>query len=196
MIKEARFYYWGPLLLKIILRNEEIQALKKLCNEAQLKKIDHRKHLVGVIKEELTIDKKKYAAIVEPYLDSYLVSYENWYGRKIKKIETGSVWVNFMKKGEFNPPHIHPNYDLSSVLYLDIPPGLKKEAQQFKGKPGGPGAVNFFIAGPQAFHNNFHTFQPEVGDFFIFPWTLTHFVGPFQSSGTRTSIAANFKIKA
>ena len=196
MIKEASFYYWGPLLFKTKLDKGDVEALKKLCNEAQLKKIDARKDLVGAIKEELDINKKKYAAITKPYLDSYSVSYKMWYGEKIKKIETGPVWVNFMKKGEFNPPHIHPNHDLSSVLYLDIPPGLKKEVQQFKGRPGGPGAVNFFIAGPQAFHNNFYTFQPEVGDFFIFPWTLTHFVGPFQSSGTRTSIAANFKIKA
>jgi len=196
MIKEGRFYYWGPLLFKITLRNEEIQALKKLCDEAQLKKIDASKNLVGVIKEELTINKKKYAAILKPYFDAYLVSYKNWYGEKIKKIETNGVWVNFMKKGEFNPPHAHTNCDFSSVLYLNMPPGLKKEAQQFKGKGGGPGAINFLISGPQAFYNHYYTFQPKVGDFYIFPWNLTHFVGPFQSSGTRTSIAANFKIKA
>jgi len=196
MIKEARFYYWGPLLFKTKLDKGDVEALKKLCNEAQLKKIDARKDLVGVIKEELNINKKKYAAITKPYLDAYSVSYKNWYGEKFKKIETVSVWVNFMKKGEYNPPHAHINCHLSSVLYLNIPPGLKKEEQQFKGKGGGPGAINFLICGPQDLFNHYYTFKPEVGDFFIFPWSLTHFVGPFQSSGTRTSIAANFKIKA
>jgi len=85
MIKEARFYYWGPLLFKTKLDKGDVEALKKLCNEAQLKKIDARKDLVGVIKEELNINKKKYAAITKPYLDAYSVSYKNWYGEKFKK---------------------------------------------------------------------------------------------------------------
>ena len=32
-----------------------------------------------------------------------------------------------MKPGEYNPPHIHSNCDLSSVLFISIPEKLKKK---------------------------------------------------------------------
>ena len=38
-----------------------------------------------------------------------------------------SAWVNYMKKGESNPMHIHLPCDLSSVLYLDVPDELLEE---------------------------------------------------------------------
>ena len=37
-------------------------------------------------------------------------------------------------------------------------------------------------------------FRPEVGDFFIFPWNLTHSVSSFTSDATRITLAANFNI--
>jgi len=38
------------------------------------------------------------------------------------------------------------------------------------------------------------TFTPEVGDFFIFPSGLAHFVNSFKSKGERISVAVNFNI--
>ena len=32
-----------------------------------------------------------------------------------------------MKKGEFNPIHIHENCNLSSVVYLEVPNKIKEE---------------------------------------------------------------------
>tara|TARA_R110002167_G_C12380601_1_gene624982 strand:- start:54 stop:644 length:591 start_codon:yes stop_codon:yes gene_type:complete len=195
MLTEGSFYYWGPLLFKAKLINSDIIALTKLCHEAKLKKIDRRQDLVGVIKNEFSVDIKKYTAIIKPYLNLYKTAYRNWYGKKITRLQTDSVWVNLMKKGDYNPPHTHAGCELSSILYLNIPAGLKKENEEFVGIGGGPGAINFFIAGPQAFYNNIYSFLPEVGDFYIFPWSLTHYVGTFRCKGIRTSIAANFKLK-
>ena len=48
------------------------------------------------------------------------------------------------------------------------------------------------MANPQNFHTNSFAFTGEVGDFFIFPWNLTHSVSTFRSPGTRTTVAANF----
>ena len=197
--EECSFYYWGPLLFRTKLHDKQIKALIKLSEEAKLKKIDHRKKLVGVIKKELNIDIPKYTDIVRPALNLFKVVYKNWYpvnhSPNIKNLSTLSAWVNFMKKGEFNPPHSHNKCDFSSVLYLNIPPGLEKERKQFLGTGPGPGSIVFTIGGPQKFYNNLYSFVPEVGDFFIFPYSLIHFVGPFQCSGTRTSIAANFKLE-
>jgi len=196
MKDNGRFYYWGPLLFRVTLSPEDIQALKNVCNEARLEKKDHNKKLVGIIKEELLINSEKYTEIVKPYLEKYQMAYQNYHGKKFKHMQTESVWVNYMKKGEFNPPHNHTRCNLSSVLYLEIPPGLKKENEEFIGQGFGPGSIHFIIAGPQPLYNNAYGFRPKVGDFFIFPWCLTHTVAPFKCKGTRISVAANFTVSA
>ena len=196
MKDNGSFYYWGPLLFRITLSPKDIQALKNICKEARLEQTDHRTKLAGIIKEELLINSEKYTEIIKPYLENYQMTYQNFHGKKLKHIQTESVWVNYMKKGEFNPPHNHTGCNLSSVLYLEIPPGLEKENKEFIGQGFGPGSIHFMIAGPQPLYNNAFAFRPQVGDFFIFPWCLTHTVAPFKCKGTRISVAANFDISA
>ena len=41
---------------------------------------------------------------------------------------------------------------------------------------------------------NMKTFSPEVGEFFIFPAGLPHFVNSFHSKGERISMAINFSV--
>ena len=127
-------------------------------------------------------------------MGSYQAAYRSFYGKGFKHIHTEFVWVNYMKKGESNPPHSHTRCNLSSVLYLETPPGLEKEEKEFIGQGFGPGSIYFMIAGPQPLYNNAFAFSPKVGDFFIFPWSLTHTVAPFKCEGTRISVAANFTI--
>ena len=42
---------------------------------------------------------------------------------------------------------------------------------------------------------NQHTFQPNEGDFYIFPADLNHFVNHFETNGERVSVSGNLKIK-
>mgnify|MGYP003137468749 FL=1 len=184
-------YHWGPLLFKTTLRQDDINALKGICS--QPKEI-WSENLAGIIEGEYKIDSATYTKIITPYLKAYQSAYKEWYGLVLNAVETTAAWVNFMKKGECNPPHIHHNCHLSSTLILDIPNKLKKEQKNWKGTGDGPGALSFFIGNPQNFHTNSLAFLGEVGDFFIFPWNLTHSVSSFNSDVTRTSIAANFKI--
>ena len=97
-----------------------------------------------------------------------------------------------MKKGEFNPPHIHTGCKLSSVLFLDIPKELIKEKDSFVGEGIGPGAIHFYIGNPQDLARNAFELMPETGDFYVFPWNLSHSVASFTSDITRISMAANF----
>ena len=184
-------YHWGPLLFKTTLRQDDINALKGICS--QPKEI-WSENLAGIIEGEYKIDSATYTKIITPYLKAYQSAYKEWYGLTLNAVETTAAWVNFMKKGECNPPHIHHNCHLSSTLILDIPDKLKKEQKNWKGTGDGPGALSFFIGNPQNFHTNSLAFLGEVGDFFIFPWNLTHSVSSFNSDVTRMSIAANFKI--
>jgi hypothetical protein len=122
-----KFYYWGPLLYNTEINNEDINKIKLLCDNNRNIKNDARKGLAGHIKEEYSIDKNDFSKIIFPYLTEYKNAFNHWYRTNLKSLEITSTWVNFMKAGEFNPPHIHSGCDLSCVIYLDIPEELKKE---------------------------------------------------------------------
>jgi len=192
-----KFYYWGPLLFKTKINNDDINKILSLCIKDKDK--DYRKNLAAHIKEEYIIDPNELNIILTPYFNDYLQCFEHWYETKIKSIETTKAWVNFMKPGEFNPPHIHTECDFSCVIYLDIPNELIKENKEYigsLGKKGGPGSISFVgaISNVPYSISSINGF-PEKGDFFIFPASLEHFVYPFKSNCERISVSANFKFE-
>lgn len=188
---EYTTYPWGPLLFKSRVKLEDIKELKKICNAATE---NFSSNLAGIIKDERVIDKFEYLNIIKPYFKAYQKAYQNWYGVNLEGIKVNHAWVNFMKKGESNPPHVHNGCDLSSVLFIDIPDEIKKEQREWKGTGSGPGSLMFITGNPQPFHTHSFEFKPEIGDFFIFPWNLTHSVANFRSDVTRISVAANFSL--
>ena len=192
MSSEFTIHYWGPLLFRMRIKTEDIKAVRKICDGA---KENFNWSLAGIIDEEITIDKTKYIEILHPYLMAYKQAYRLWYHKIINKITANSAWVNYMKKGECNPPHVHDNCHLSSVLLLQVPETLKKEQRDWKGNGMGPGGLIFSTGNPQAFHTNIFNFLPEEGDLFIFPWNLTHSVACYKADATRISVAANFSVE-
>lgn len=190
-----KFYYSGPLLYHTELNKNDLNSLKKICLKDKTK--DFRKDLAGHLDHEYTIDIKKFDKIIEKYLPEYYEAFEHWYNRKIVKIKTVSSWVNFMKAGDYNPPHIH-EYKLTCVLYVDVPSKLEEENKRYigTGYEGGPGSINFtFSAGNNSLSINSKNYFPKTGDFFIFPTNLIHFVSPFKSKIERISVSANFEIE-
>ena len=104
-------------------------------------------------------------------------------------------WINYMKAGDFNPPHNHDGI-LSFVLFLQIPDELKKEHKEFKGTSIGPGGIEFRINVVKKqghFSIDNHSFFPSEGEIFIFPAHLEHWVYPFKSKVTRISVSGNLK---
>jgi uncharacterized protein (TIGR02466 family) len=187
------FFYWGPLLFKIKLRPDDLKACAKLCSK---KSSEVNDTLAGVIKHQHYVSSQKFYDIIDPYLVSFRHSYRQWYGKPLTStIKVVMAWVNFMKAGEFNPPHIHDDCDFSSVLFVKIPEKLKEEHKKFEGVSGGPGAISFSYGEFQSYSLHTKAFFPEEGDLFIFPATLTHFVAPFVSPGERISISANFRLE-
>tara|TARA_R110000787_G_C13203595_1_gene424348 strand:+ start:46 stop:633 length:588 start_codon:yes stop_codon:yes gene_type:complete len=185
-------HYWGPLLFRIKIKIEYVKDIIKICDEATEK---FNTSLAGIIDDEVLIDKIKYAKIIQPYLVTYNQAYELWYNQTIQKITVNSAWVNYMKKGECNPPHTHDQCHLSSVLILEVPETLKKEQKNWKGTGMGPGTLTFSIGNPNSFQTNIFSFRPEIGDLFIFPWNLTHSVSSYKSDVRRISVAANFNLE-
>jgi uncharacterized protein (TIGR02466 family) len=191
-MRDYNFYYWGPLLFKIKIQQEDLKKCAALCSKQSSRVNDT---LAGAIKHEHYVSSNAFIRIIDPYLQAFGEAYQNWYGKPITQTSILMSWVNFMRAGEFNPPHTHPGCDLSSVLFIKIPEALKEEHKKFTGTGSGPGALSFTYGEfqPHIISNRF--FFPEEGDLFIFPATLTHFVTPFMSEGERISMSANFKLQ-
>jgi hypothetical protein len=189
---DYNFYYWGPLLCKFKLSLDELKKLKKLC--VKNKKLDMSTDLAGVVDHEYRINSKDLEDIILPYLQVFSNTvYPRFYGRNLDhKIQCNSAWVNYMKPGDFNPPHIHTGCRFSSVIYTKVPSKLKKEQLQFKGTGAGPGGVHFNYGNHAPDIVQSITHWPEEGDFFIFPNSLIHYVASFKTNVERISIAANF----
>jgi len=184
------YFHWGPYLYKTIITQEELDQIKKLCIKDPAK--DSRTTLAGLIKNEYKIDHKALFPILLPYFNSYAKSYPDYSGKKFaSQVELVEAWVNYMTKFESNPIHTH-GYDWSFVIYTHIPTELKTEWNNTISSGPKPGAINFIIS----LNNNEklvneHTFMPQVGDFFIFPSCLNHYVNSFTAEGERISVSGN-----
>lgn len=106
-----------------------------------------------------------------------------------------NVWINYQVANEFQPDHVHAG-DFSWVIFLQIPDGLEQERQEHKKKGAPPGSIVFNYG--EGVNTNqipwattYYDFVPAVGDMFVFPAQLRHYVPPFTCSGTRISVSGN-----
>jgi hypothetical protein len=115
-------------------------------------------------------------------------------------IKMTPLWVNFQKKYEFNPPHMHSGV-LSFVIWIDIP--YKIEDEQYTKTDNyvsiEPGCFSFLyndILGKIQKHliPADHTYNNTM---ILFPAGLNHCVYPFYTSDSyRISVAGNFALSA
>tara|TARA_R100000988_G_scaffold81804_1_gene45056 strand:+ start:49 stop:627 length:579 start_codon:yes stop_codon:yes gene_type:complete len=191
-MNDYSFYYWGPLLFKVKLKPNDLKQCAKLCSK-KASRVNDR--LAGVIKHEHYISTAQYSNILDPYLIPFRHAYHHWYTKPLtKQMLMVTAWVNFMRAGEFNPPHLHSDCDFSSVLFIKVPEKLKEENKKFTGRGGGPGNIAFMYGENQSYSITQKDILPEAGDLYIFPATLTHFVSPFMCKEERISMSANFSL--
>jgi hypothetical protein len=187
-------YNWGPCVVRVKIKDDLVKTLLK---EGKNNKLDFRDKLAGIIENETgysTESKQK----VLPQLSQYLGVYDQVYQNYVKqRYETkpeyvlSSLWINHQRPNEFNPPHDHDG-KISFVIYLQVPEEIKKENKAFVGKSCGPGGIQFVYGeGPRDCVTTLSYF-PEVGDMFMFPSWLKHWVAPFKSDCLRISVSGNF----
>tara|TARA_R100001132_G_C3255685_1_gene81348 strand:- start:33 stop:638 length:606 start_codon:yes stop_codon:yes gene_type:complete len=185
-----RFYYWGPLLFGAKMEQLDLDKIKNLCAKDPTQHFS--KELAGDIKHEYAIDKKIISEILKPYIEAFREGFKHWYNRPIEELKVKTAWVNYMQPGDYNPLHIHPECDFSSVIYLDIPKELKEELNNYKGTAEGPGSISFTYGENNPYFIDWHTFKPNAGDIYIFPYCLRHIVTPYKSKCERISVSVNF----
>ncbi len=190
---EYKFLHWGPFVCHYKMTPEEVNTLNGLKEEE-----DYNKNLAGHINHEKGLDYNKVFETLSPYLQSYLQGFHEYRGKKLaNSFELLSSWINKQKKYEFNPPHTHDE-DLSFVIYTEIPDGLEDESMNYFSNSPGPGSISFDFNMPNAnnkFYLQTHSHLPSVGDMFVFPAGLPHWVYPFRTTeGERVSISGNLRL--
>jgi len=190
--KETQFmvHQWGPCLAQLKVHDGFIKQLMSLAKSSNT---PHNKHLAGIIDKEVSLNKELVIPNLTPYIAGYNQVYEQYTGVKQDpppQYLLLSAWANFQKQHEFNPPHDH-NGELSFVIYLDIPDELKEENKKFKGRHAGPGSIQFLYGEGNQQYITHRSMFPEVGDMFIFPAALKHWVIPFKSDVVRVSVSGN-----
>ena len=197
------------------LPQQMIDYLWERIDIAKKEQVCHKKALAGNISHSYKLDdpqKMIFQNILNflhdpdshPQIYEYMnMEIENVYrrtGLENRMIEPylDDMWVNFQKKGEFQPLHAHGGM-FSFVIWMDIPYHFKDEGKlpfaksNSRAKPGGN--FNFVTSSDTSRSVCNHTIQmsPEMNGYCcFFPSDLSHQVYPFYTSDKdRISISGN-----
>ena len=192
-IKYAVFS-WGPCVVKLKISEDFRKKLLTEGEESRKEELKFTAKLAGVIKEEYAYRQKEiFLPEVSQCLGVYDQAFQKFknkpYDQKPEYL-LNSLWVNFMKKNEFNPPHDHAD-NLSFVIFLNVPEEIQKEQEEYQGQSGGPGSLMFLYGEGNRQAITYQGVHPKNGDMFIFPSWVKHYVAPFYSDVTRISVSGN-----
>ena len=190
---------WGPCIVHLKISEEFQQKLLKGAEEARKENKDFRDNLAGIIKEEYAYENRAdYVEEISQFLTVYDEAYQKFKNEKYKvkpEYILNALWVNFMKKNEYNPPHDHSDY-LSFVIFLKVPEEITKEQEDFVGNSAGPGSLSFLYGEGNRQSITYQSVKPKERDIFIFPAWIKHYVAPFYSDVTRISVSGNISNSA
>ena len=209
---EFNYPNWGPYIFDTKVDNDLIKILLEKGNESKKKNLDYRTELAGQIDYEYYYEdwEEWFIPKFEIYINSYLDTVTEYLGTrsafdflKIEQVtmETqvkflvnwhlDSMWVNFQKQHEYNPPHEHDGH-LSFVIYLQVPKEIGEEKPLANNQ--GPGRICFDYGEKLPFSINNITKLPEKGNLIIFPAWLTHYAHSFKSDVERISVSGNIRL--
>lgn len=182
---------------------DEVQQIQNNFTAAQ----PFTNYLVGHIEHEYMLSDKT-TAYIDKLIQPFVLEYENHYNI-LKGIDVLSdplpmaiepVWVNFMKKHEYNPIHKHSGV-FSFVIWLEIPFSWEDEKNSIYSKNSRyplPGCFQLIYTNALGQISDHYipvdkTFRNKI---IIFPAKLNHVVYPFSTSDDfRISIAGNYCLK-
>tara|TARA_R100000781_G_C4034454_1_gene111744 strand:- start:57 stop:683 length:627 start_codon:yes stop_codon:yes gene_type:complete len=191
----------------IMKRKLDKEAINKLKIYIKNKKGNYKPKLAGNINKSYNLkDKDNW------FFNNVLLKFLNEYDKDDLKAAVpatltnnckyvlNSFWVNFQKKYEFNPLHLHGAAVFSFVVWMKIPSSYKKEKEISFIKESNSPCPNTFefvytnILGSVRSHR-YHLEPEDEGTILLFPATLLHQVYPFYLSNKhRISISGNIAL--
>jgi len=172
----------GTKVVKFNLPMNLIDDINKAYDVKSKELKPHNDELAGKIAEENAVDeiltdemKKIFNFCFQQYLN--ILKYSD------RKPVLSNAWINEMKSGEYNPIHYHTSKNevgLSSVLMLKRPDWYGVEASREERPANG---WLEFTGGDQSILSLSQVrVDVQVGEFYVFPYTLLHGVYPFNST--------------
>lgn len=172
----------GSMIIKFTLPLPLIDEINKAYDKAKnlqpwntelAGKIEDEKLVTDILSDEA---KGLFVGCFQQYLKSIQ---KPWWG-----VSLSTAWINEMKANEYNPFHYHTSkksdLGLSSVLMLKRPSTYGKEFSN----PDDPSNGFLELTGgnqdPLGISN--YRVDAQVGDFYVFPYTMLHGVYPFNST--------------
>jgi len=180
---DAKIYNLGITIVRFNLPMEFVDDINKAYDENLKNLKPHNDKLAGKIAEE----KKVNEILTLSNKDTFLWCFEQYVKltqpSKWNCVPT-QAWINEMKSGEYNPIHYHTSTNsevgLSSVLMLKRPDWYGVEASREEAPANG---WLVFSGGDQApLSMSQARVDAQVGEFYVFPYTLLHEVYPFNST--------------
>jgi len=197
----SRFEPSGFILAEIpdIVRDELADSLNSIQDDSP--KMDHR--LKGHLEKQYTLPLTEN---IKYYTESLSVEYakhlhlEDAYKYRDRAVDDyvlRSLWVNYQKKYDFNPPHNHAGA-FSFVIWVQIPYELQDELNKYNAN--GPEASLFAFRYTSFLGGTITKFLPLDKTWewkmAFFPAALHHSVNPFYTSDDyRISISGNVFLK-
>ena len=178
---------WLEVNLPQEVRDEVLESI-------EVKERNMGNSLAGVISEEYMINggpKLKYIteSLCEEFFNVFDLPYpETIEGFDKPKYKTGAMWVNYQRKGDYNPSHVH-NGDFSFVVWVKLPdlsnePDLAPHKKETIGEFSFTPIMSYPYSSPLPI--------AEEWKLVVFPSDLIHTVYPFfNSDDTRISVAGN-----
>jgi len=203
------FYpHWGPLIIKTKITEAFVNKLLTEGDKARSMEQDKSSELAGVLdgqyyykdfEEWFDTRFKPVITLYQSKLNEYLSPehMEEQFGTKIPfNTKVKSLWINYQRQYEYQPIHKHTG-DLSFVIYLQVPKEIDQEVKEREGthNNSGPGKINFTIGPHMPFSITTYDELPKVGDVFIFPAWVQHYVNSFKSNVERISVSGNITLK-
>tara|TARA_R100001132_G_C3240118_1_gene71214 strand:+ start:112 stop:714 length:603 start_codon:yes stop_codon:yes gene_type:complete len=193
VLPEHKYNPFGPYLAEMAVDPNYCAKLLKLGKT--LKK-SHRENLAGQIEHEYVypVDKEPWIFNeFQIYINTWIDGFKRFAARPNfnPKYQLNQLWINRMKAKEYNPIHIHPNCDLSFVLWLEVPQRMLDEAKKKETNAANPGDICFLYGEETNSVITEKHFPPRINTLMIFPANLRHQVLHFNSKVTRTSVAGN-----
>jgi hypothetical protein len=176
-------YMLGSMILHFKLPMVVIDAINKSYDE-QVKDLQSwNKNLVGKIEEEKLVN-----SLITDDMKVLFTGCFQQYMKSIQKpwwnVSLQHVWINEMKAGEYNPLHFHSSaksdLGLSSVLMLKRPDWYGVEASNEESPSNG--WLEFTGGNQDPLGISQFRVDAQVGDFYVFPYTMLHGVYPFNST--------------
>ena len=186
----------GEIVLKLKMPEHFIEIVNKAIDEKGDSTPDHNAQLAGKIKKEKLLN----SILDDTIKGTFMMCFQEYMNRsgsylaKTHQLSLDNVWVNDMYAGEYNPAHFHSSKSslvgLSSVLFLKVPDTYGEEYTNSHTPANGH--LEFIGGSQHSLAISQMRVSPEVGDFFIFPYTLVHTVYPFrQTEQMRRTLSYN-----